>query len=173
MDSIRCLSRRIGGLLVLSLGLSASAVAGNLPPPDGPDAMPMQHERVKHPPEASGFPPAFTPPFIDGLSPSEEQLDKMFMVRHEFALAIHEKRRQLEKATQVLHELSFAEKFDETKARESAANAASAMAELSLLQARQDARLFAILTPAQRAAWAERKLMREEFPRPQHDPGKR
>jgi len=149
-----------GCTVAVALCVSGVAVA-DVPPP----GLPGGHlARFDAPPEL----PVRQSPFLEGLRLEEEQIEKAFVINHEFELQIHEKQRLVDKFRRSLNELSFAETFDESRARESAKLLASSSAELHLLISRRDARLYAVLTAAQRTELAERKARRDFIP-PQNE----
>lgn len=101
-----------------------------------------------------------------GLRLSDEQLEKTFVINYQFELSVHEKQRDIRKASRALRELSHADKYDEGKAKELAGSLAQSIADLQLLLSKKDAQLYAILTPEQKADMAKEESHRDFPPRP-------
>lgn len=116
---------------------------GDLPPPMAAFGMP-------HRPGGGGgfFEPM--PPYLHGLRLDEAQRDKVFAVLHAQVPLLREQAKALHQAEAELRTLSWSAAFDEARARTLAAAGARAMAELTLLRARSDSQILALLTPEQR-----------------------
>lgn len=127
-----------------------------------PAAMPAQADpqdnpacKTKEPPHRmhgeTGIPPEIPlPPFLRGIELSEDQQDAIFRIVHADAPAIREKTKSSRKAEEALRALSFAEKFDDHKAKELAETVADNMAVLALMRSRMESRIYALLTMQQR-----------------------
>jgi Spy/CpxP family protein refolding chaperone len=107
-------------------------------PPGGPEAI---------------MPPL--PPFLHGLNLSDAQEDEVFKLMHQQGPTLFEKSRTAHKAGEALRHMAMSGKFDPTRARTLADTIASANAELTLMHAETEARVIALLTPAQRKQMEE------------------
>lgn len=135
---------------VLAAGCSLAAAAFEQ---DGPPR-PMQGPRM----EMHG------PMQAPGPKLTEAQEDKLFAIMHAQEPQRREHERAAQKAREGLREMSEAGRFDEAKAAALAQAEGKAVAALSLLRARTDAQVAALLTPEQRAQFQQRGPGR--FPRP-------
>lgn len=158
--SLKTILRQAFGVAFCAMiGVPAIALAN--PPMEG-------REMREHPPvmmhDMGGRPPM---PMMGKFARlSEDQLEKSFVINHQFELPIHEKQRLVHKLSTALHDLSRADKYDESKAKEISANLAGAMADLQLLLSKKDAQLYALLTAEQKAEMAKEENHRELPPRP-------
>lgn len=105
------------------------------------------------------------PPFLHGLNLTEEQRDAIFNITYKQALAMRDKEKSLHKAHEALHALVMSGKFDETKARSLAQEVADNLGAITLLRAKVESDIYAVLVPEQRKKIAEAKAQdgREEF----------
>ncbi len=99
-----------------------------------------------------------------GVDLDEAQQDKVFAIVHAQQPQMHEQEKAARRAHQALRAMAASGQFDEAKAAALAQAGASAMAAIALQQARTEAQINALLTPAQRRQAAERGPRRE--PRP-------
>jgi Spy/CpxP family protein refolding chaperone len=90
------------------------------------------------------------PPYLQGLSLSDEQQDRIFDLLHGQAPEVRQLARSLQKTHSQLRDLGFADNYDEAAARALAVAHAKAESELALLRARTDHQILALLTAAQR-----------------------
>ena len=95
-------------------------------------------------------PPLLLPPYLRGIELSEAQQDKVFAATHAQAPALREQQKIALKAHEQLRALAASSAYDDAKAGALASTAAQAMAKISLLQARLEQQLLAVLTPEQR-----------------------
>jgi protein CpxP len=90
------------------------------------------------------------PPFLHGIELSEAQQDKVFAATYAQAPLLREQEKIAFKAHAQLRELAGSSAYDDAKAGALANTAAQAMATISLLHARLEQQLLAVLTPEQR-----------------------
>lgn len=95
-------------------------------------------------------PPPGLPPFLHGIELNEAQQDKVFAATYAQAPELREQEKIAFKAHAQLRELAASSAYDDAKAGALANTAAQAMAKISLLQARLEQQLLAVLTPEQR-----------------------
>lgn len=95
-------------------------------------------------------PPPGLPPFLHGIELNEAQQDKVFAASYAQAPELREQEKIAFKAHAQLRELAASSAYDDAKAGALANTAAQAMAKISLLQARLEQQLLAVLTPEQR-----------------------
>lgn len=152
--------------LALPVAAQGSAPAGRAdgPAERGPDDGP-HHGFGGHGPGAPGpwMPPAgpFGGPFggmppLHGLKLSEAQQDRLFAIMHAQAPQRREHDKAIRKAEAQLRELARADRFDDAKAGAAARDLGQAITADSLLQARTEAQVLAVLTPEQRTRLRER-----------------
>jgi periplasmic protein CpxP/Spy len=125
-----------------ALALAASA-AFAAPPADLPPGGPM-------PPPMMGPGREPMPPFLHGVTLTEEQRDKMFEIMYEQIPALRSRERELRQSHESLTRLSRSSEFDDVKAKALADAGARAMMEISLTRARLDHKVYRLLTPEQR-----------------------
>ena len=121
-----------------------------------------------------GPPPAFgpgpggaqgLPPFLHGIALSEAQQDKVFAATHAQAPLLREQQKIAVKAHEQLRQLAASSTYDDARAGALAKTAAQAMAQISLLQARLEQQLLALLTPEQRQQVEQRRAEHAGQPR--------
>lgn len=121
-----------------------------------------------------GPPPAFgpgpggaqgLPPFLHGIALSEAQQDKVFAATHAQAPLLREQQKIAVKAHEQLRQLAASSTYDDARAGALANTAAQAMAQISLLQARLQQQLLALLTPEQRQQVEQRRAEHAGQPR--------
>ncbi|STR27734.1 periplasmic protein [Janthinobacterium lividum] len=95
-------------------------------------------------------PPPGLPSFLHGIELNEAQQDKVFAATYAQAPELREQEKIAFKAHAQLRELAASSAYDDAKAGALANTAAQAMAKISLLQARLEQQLLAVLTPEQR-----------------------
>lgn len=95
-------------------------------------------------------------PPLHGLKLSEAQQDKLFAIMHAQAPQRREQDKAVRKASAQLRELARADRFDDAKAAAAARDLGQAITAESLLQARTEAQVLAVLTPEQRTRLRER-----------------
>jgi protein CpxP len=95
-------------------------------------------------------------PPLHGLKLSEAQQDKLFAITYAQAPQQREHDKAIRKAEETLRELRAADKFDDARASAAARDLGQAITAQTLLQARTEARILAVLTPEQRAELRER-----------------
>ena len=114
-----------------ALALAATATFAAPPPMMGPDQEP-------------------TPPFLHGVSLTEEQRDKMFEIMHAQMPGLRAREKELRQAHEALLRVSLSGEFDDIKAKSLADAGARAMAEIALTRARLDHKVYRLLTSEQR-----------------------
>jgi protein CpxP len=97
------------------------------------------------------------PPYLAGLTLSEEQQDKVFGILHAAAPAIREQAKALRKARAALEDLTATAQYEETRAKALAEASAKADSQLALLRARAQRDIYLLLTPVQRAQISDRR----------------
>jgi len=97
------------------------------------------------------------PAFLRGIALSEAQQDKVFAATYAQAPLLREQEKIAFKAHAQLRELAASDAYDDAKAGALASTAAQAMATISLLQARLEQQLLAVLTPEQRQQARQRR----------------
>jgi protein CpxP len=100
------------------------------------------------------------PPYLAGLTLSEEQQDKVFAILYAAAPAIREQMKALRKAREALEELTTTAQYQETRARTLAEASAKAASQLALLRARTERDMYLLLTPEQRVQMLDRRRER-------------
>lgn len=96
-----------------------------------------------------------------GLNLTEEQRDKLFELRHAQSPRMRELGKTIRNARVELRKLALSDGFDEAKAKELAATASQAGAEMAVLRARLQHETYALLTPEQRTQFARRGERRQ------------
>ncbi|MEG2961943.1 MAG: periplasmic heavy metal sensor [Janthinobacterium sp.] len=165
------LSIAVSLLLLSASSMPLLALAQQEPAPDGtpPRAMPGPPPGFGHGPgHGAGGPGApGLPPFLHGIELSEAQQDKVFAATYAQAPLLREQEKIAFKAHAQLRELAGSSAYDDAKASALASTAAQAMAQISLLHARLDQQLLAVLTPEQRKQAQQRRDSRPGPHRPQ------
>ena len=165
------LSIAVSLLLLSACSMPLLALAQQEPAPDGtpPRAMPGPPPGFGHGPgHGAGGPGApGLPPFLHGIDLSEAQQDKVFAATYAQAPLLREQEKIAFKAHAQLRELAGSSAYDDAKASALASTAAQAMAQISLLHARLEQQLLAVLTPEQRKQAQQRRDSRPGPHRPQ------
>ena len=165
------LSIAVSLLLLSACSMPLLALAQQEPAPDGtpPRAMPGPPPGFGHGPgHGPGGPGAQgLPPFLHGIDLSEAQQDKVFAATYAQAPLLREQEKIAFKAHAQLRELAGSSAYDDAKASALASTAAQAMAQISLLHARLEQQLLAVLTPEQRKQAQQRRDSRPGPHRPQ------
>ena len=130
------------------LGAIAAPGQGNMPPPGPPMGAHGPHQRG--------------PGVAHGVDLTDAQDDKVFAILHAQEPKRREYTRTLHDSQEALRTLGGAEQFDDAKAASLAQAAGSALAALTLLDARTDAQVRAVLTPEQRKQSLENRPRREQ-----------
>ena len=164
------LSIAVSLVLLSACSMPLLALAQQESAPDGPlaPAMPgpppgFGHGHGPGPgPGAQGL-----PPFLHGIELSEAQQDKVFAATYAQAPLLREQEKIAFKAHAQLRELAGSSTYDDAKAGALANTAAQAMAKISLLHARLEQQLLAVLTPEQRKQAQQRRDSRPGPRRPQ------
>ena len=105
------------------------------------------------------------PPFLHGIALSEAQQDKVFAATQAQAPLLREQQKIAFKAHEQLRQLAASSTYDDARAGALANTAAQAMAQISLLQARLQQQLLALLTPEQRQQVEQRRAEHAGQPR--------
>lgn len=114
-----------------ALALAATATFAAPPPMMGPDQEP-------------------TPPFLHGVTLTEEQRDKVFEIMHAQIPALRTREKELRQSHEALLRVSLSGEFDDLKAKTLADAGARALAEIALTRARLDHKVYRLLTSEQR-----------------------
>jgi Spy/CpxP family protein refolding chaperone len=114
-----------------ALALAATAASAEPPPMLGPGHEP-------------------TPPFLHGVTLTEEQRDKVFEIMHAQMPGLRAREKELRQSHEALARLSLSVEFDDLKAKALADAGARTMAEIALTRARLDHKVYRLLTPEQR-----------------------
>lgn len=99
-----------------------------------------------------GRPPAF----LRGLELTEDQQDQVFRLMHTQALEMRDRGKAIHKAHEALRELANSDDYDEAKARALADTLSERMAEMTLLVASTEHRIYQLLTVEQRKGLEKR-----------------
>ena len=164
------LSITVSLLLLSACSMPLLALAQQESAPDGPlaRAMPGPPPGFGHGPGHVPIPGApGLPPFLHGIELSEAQQDKVFAATYAQAPLLREQEKIAFKAHAQLRELAGSSTYDDAKAGALANTAAQAMAKISLLHARLEQQLLAVLTPEQRKQAQQRRDSRPGPRRPQ------
>ena len=168
------LSITVSLLLLSACSMPLLALAQQEFAPDGPlaRAMPGPPSGFGHGPGHVPIPGApGLPPFLHGIELSEAQQDKVFAATYAQAPLLREQEKIAFKAHAQLRELAGSSAYDDAKAGALANTAAQAMAKISLLHARLEQQLLAVLTPEQRKQAQQRRDSRPGPRRPQSATG--
>jgi periplasmic protein CpxP/Spy len=152
-------TRAFAASLLLAGSLSAFAA----PPTDGdphfncpgPDSHAFRGAPPGLPPGprfGGGFPGGSwggPPPFLAGLHLTEDQEDKVFAIVHAAAPAMREQEKAFRKAREALRDLSESPQYDESRVKGLADTAAKADSQLTVLRARTEHEILALLTSEQ------------------------
>lgn len=151
-------SRRVAELLLLSGMAFVTPVlsqAAPTPPEAAQRSGPAADRGMRAPGAEAPHAPGL-PFFLGRVRLSEEQDDRVFALVHAQEPALRNARKTEERTHHDLLELVMSGNYDDAKAAELARAGASAAAEASLIRARIDSQVLAILTPEQRRAITER-----------------
>jgi Spy/CpxP family protein refolding chaperone len=97
------------------------------------------------------------PPFLHSLNLTDEQRDAIFNITYKQAPVMREKGQSLSKAYEALHALVKSGKFDEARAKSLAQEIADNLGAITLLRAKAESDIYALLTPEQRKKIEEAK----------------
>lgn len=97
------------------------------------------------------------PPFLHGLSLSDDQRDRIFDLMHAQAPTMHDQAKAIHKTLIELRRLSMSGEYSETRAKVLAEANAQAIAVMAQMHARTDNQIYQILTPEQRKQVEEQK----------------
>jgi len=102
------------------------------------------------------------PHYLRGVDLTEAQRDQLFKLMYAQLPTMREQGKLRHKTMQELRAVSSAESFDDAKAQQLAAQLATLEKDMALARARNDAKVFAILTPEQRQQVQDARKAREE-----------
>lgn len=139
-------------LLALSLPLASLAMAHDGDRGDGPHCNKGQQHQ--------GFQKSGLPPHLKALDLSDKQKDEIFALMHNQAPAFREQHKERMKLMAELRATSQADQYDDAKAQQIADRLAALDKEKTLTHARNGAKIYALLTPEQRAKAREFKWER-------------
>jgi len=159
--------KRIFAIACISLAIPLALQAEPLlDGPGGPDNQKPGHCERHHGGYKSGAHGAKLmpgiPPYLRGVDLTEAQRDKLFNLMYAQLPTMREQGKLRHKTMQELRALSNAESFDDAKAQQLAAQLATLEKDMVLARARNDAKVFAILTPEQRQQVQDARKAREE-----------
>ena len=103
------------------------------------------------------------PPYLRGLQLSTAQEDQIFALTYPQIPTTRDQHKQHMQLMDELRTATQADKFDETKVQQLADKIANLEKEKIVTRARNDAKIFAILTPEQRVKAREAKMHRHGF----------
>lgn len=135
-SKLRHLTLAVGVLLASSATFAGQAME---PPPDGNPPPPMAGHRSEP-----------LPPFLRGVTLSEEQRDKIFEIMYAQMPAMRTREKELQQAGDTLMKLPLGPEFDDLKAKSLSDAIGRASADIALNRARADAKIYRLLTPEQR-----------------------
>lgn len=98
---------------------------------------------------------------LRGLNLSEAQRDQIFKIRHEQEPALHEKMKTLHRTHQELRQLGDAEQYSSAKVKALADEQARTLADLTVMRAETQHRIFMLLTPEQKQQLAKQREARQ------------
>ncbi|NHZ92353.1 periplasmic heavy metal sensor [Massilia sp. CCM 8733] len=130
------------------LGAIAAPGQGGMPPPGPMTGAHGPHQRA--------------PGVLHGADLTDAQEDKVFAIMHAQEPKRRAYTRTLHDSQEALRALGSAEQFDDAKAASLAQAAGTALAALTLLDARTGAQVRAVLTPEQRKQSLENRPRREQ-----------
>jgi Spy/CpxP family protein refolding chaperone len=148
-------------VLAVSLPLATVAMAND----GGQDGGPHCGKGHQH----QGFNRSGLPPHLSALQLSDKQKDEIFTLMHNQAPAFREQRKERMKLMAELRATSQADQYDDAKAQQLADRLAALNKERTLAHARTGAKIYALLTPEQRAKAREFKWERHGFEDHEHD----
>ena len=162
MNSFFTLKKIIAAsVLAVSLPLATMAIAHDGGSNDGPHCgKGRQHQ---------GFNRSGLPPHLSALQLSDKQKDEIFTLMHNQAPAFREQHKERMKLMAELRATSQADQYDDAKAQQLADRLAALSKERTLAHARTGAKIYALLTPEQRAKAREFKWERHGFEVHEHD----
>ncbi|MGZ8251382.1 MAG: Spy/CpxP family protein refolding chaperone [Methylophilaceae bacterium] len=102
------------------------------------------------------------PPYLRDIDLTEAQRDKLFSLMYAQMPAMREQGKLRHKTMAELRALSSAETFDDGKAQQLTSQLANIEKDMLLARTRNDAKIFAILTPEQRQKLEEARKAKEE-----------
>jgi Spy/CpxP family protein refolding chaperone len=110
------------------------------------------------------------PPYLHGLTLTDDQQDRIFDLLHGQAPTARQLLRSLQKSRSQLRELGLSDKYDETAVRALADAQSKAEGDLAMLHARTDHEILVLLTPEQRKQMAmdARDSGAHDRPGPEH-----
>ncbi|GAA5232118.1 periplasmic heavy metal sensor [Verticiella sediminum] len=144
----------------------AGTPAASAERPDGPrhgKPAPGRHgegPRGHH--RGDGPAPFAGPQMLRGVNLTEAQRDQIFSIRHAAMPDARNAMKEVAAAKRELRELTRAGAFDEAKAQSAAEREGTALAKLSLLRAKTESQIHAVLTPEQQKTLAERREKAKE-----------
>lgn len=156
MNSLFTLKKGMAvSILALSLPLASLAQAHDGDSHDGANC--------KHGQQNQDFHKSGLPPHLKSLDLSDKQKDEIFALIHNQAPAFREQHKERMKLVAELRATSQADQYDDAKAQQIADRLAALDKERTLNHARNGAKIYAILTPEQRAKAREFKWERHSF----------
>ncbi len=147
-------------IIAISLPLATLALAQD----DGPNAGKPDHkmDRGSHCEKGArmhhGMGKPGVPPYLRDVKLTSAQEDQLFSLMHAQMPIMRDQHKQAMQLREELRTASQADKFDEAKVQQLADKMASLEKEKTLMRARNEAKIFAILTPEQRAKAREAKM---------------
>ncbi len=150
-------------LLVISLPLASMAIAQD----DGPNAKDRdmdkrahceKGDKMRHGMRNHDMAKPCMPPYLQGLQLTPAQDDQIFALTYPQIPAMRDEHKQRMQLMDDLRAVSQADKFDEAKVQQIANKMSALEKEKIVTRARNDAKIFAILTPEQRVKARDAKM---------------
>jgi protein CpxP len=155
------------GCLVAACPLLAIAAR----PPDAPfnagGACAMEFHRPS-PPVGPQFGTQHQPPYLMGVTLTEDQQDKVFDILHAAEPALREQEKAVRKARDGLRDLGRSAQFDAAGAAALAQALGKAESQLTLLRVRADYEVFSVLTAQQKTEISHLESERESHRPAEH-----
>lgn len=141
------------------------------PPPNAPfnagGACAMEFHRPD-PPMGPQFGTLHQPPYLMGVTLTEDQQDKVFAILHAAEPALREREKAVRKARDGLRDLGRSAQFDAGSAATLAQALGNAESQLTLLRARADHEVFSVLTAEQKTEISHLESERESHRPAEH-----
>lgn len=160
MNSLFTLKKVIAAsILALSLPLATVAIAHDGGHQDNGSKAGQHCNKGQH----QGFHKSGLPHHLKALDLSDKQKDEIFALIHNQVPAMREQHKERVKLMAELRATTQADQYDDAKAQKIAERLASLDKEKTLTRARNGAKIYALLTPEQRAKAREFKWERHGF----------
>ena len=149
--------KQVLAVAIVAISLPATIAFADNGASDHHDVSKSEHcergDKVRHGMDEPGM-----PPYLHGLQLSSAQEDKLFAITYPQIPVMRDAHKQHRQLIEELRATAQADTFDDAKAQQLADKAASLEKEKVLMMARNDAKIFALLTPEQRNKAREFKM---------------